>query len=206
MEGAQAALTEAEAAAVAAEAAHNVSRTEMETARATLAESEKRVQRLETEAKTLSKMLSLETRSLWPPVIDHISVEKGYEKALGAALGDDLDAPVDPSSPMHWSEIAHEAGDPSLPDGVAALAQYVKAPAQLGRRLSQIGVVDREAAARIAGSLKTGQRLGLTRRRSLAVGWLRCGRACANGCRPQAGAAQPVYRNRQRARKRAQRS
>ena len=63
---------------------------------------EKRVQRLETEAKTLSKMLSLETRSLWPPVIDHISVEKGYEKALGAALGDDLDAPVDPSSPMHW--------------------------------------------------------------------------------------------------------
>jgi len=159
MEGAQAALTEAEAAAVAAEAAHNVARTEMETARATLAESEKRVQRLETEAKTLSKMLSLETRSLWPPVIDHISVEKGYEKALGAALGDDLDAPVDPSSPMHWSAIAHEAGDPSLPDGVAALAQYVKAPAQLGRRLSQIGVVDREAAARIAGSLKTGQRL-----------------------------------------------
>ena len=60
------------------------------------------MQRLETEAKTLSKMLSLETRSLWPPVIDHISVEKGYEKALGAALGDDLDAPVDPAAPMHW--------------------------------------------------------------------------------------------------------
>jgi len=159
MEGAQAALTEAEAAAVAAEAAHNVARGEMETARATLAESEKRVQRLETEAKTLSKMLSLETRSLWPPVIDHISVEKGYEKALGAALGDDLDAPVDPSSPMHWSEIAHEAGDPALPDGVETLAQFVKAPAQLARRLSQIGVVERDSAVRIAGSLKTGQRL-----------------------------------------------
>src|SRR5215468_9160549 len=159
MEGAQAALTEAEAAAVAAEAAHNVARAEMETARATLAESEKRVQRLETEAKTLSKMLSLETRSLWPPVIDHISVEKGYEKALGAALGDDLDAPVDPSSPMHWSEIAHEAGDPALPDGVETLAQFVKAPAQLARRLSQIGVVERDSAVRIAGSLKTGQRL-----------------------------------------------
>ena len=51
MEGAHAALTEAEAAAVAAEAAHNVARAEMETARATLAESEKRVQRLETEGK-----------------------------------------------------------------------------------------------------------------------------------------------------------
>ena len=205
MEGAQAALTEAEAAAVAAEAAHNVARTEMETARATLAESEKRVQRLETEAKTLSKMLSLETRSLWPPVIDHISVEKGYEKALGAALGDDLDAPVDPSSPMHWSAIAHEAGDPSLPDGVAALAQYVKAPAQLGRRLSQIGVVDREAAARIPA------------RSRLDSGWSHAKATSGGGmaslrprmrqrCRPQAGAAQPVYRNRQRARKRAQRS
>ncbi|MGB8245847.1 MAG: chromosome segregation protein SMC, partial [Pseudolabrys sp.] len=159
MEGTQVALSEAEAAAIAAEAAHNVARAEMETAQATLAESEKRVQRLETEAKTLSKMLSLETRSLWPPVIDHISVEKGYEKALGAALGDDLDAPVDPSSPMHWSGIAHEADDPTLPDGVATLAQYVKAPAQLTRRLSQIGVVERDAAIRLASSLKTGQRL-----------------------------------------------
>ena len=159
MEGTQVALSEAEAAAIAAEAAHNVARAEMETAQATLAESEKRVQRLETEAKTLSKMLSLETRSLWPPVIDHISVEKGYEKALGAALGDDLDAPVDPSSPMHWSGIAHEADDPALPDGVATLAQYVKAPAQLTRRLSQIGVVERDAAIRLASSLETGQRL-----------------------------------------------
>ncbi|HET7190728.1 MAG TPA: chromosome segregation protein SMC [Pseudolabrys sp.] len=159
VEGTQAALTEAEAAAVAAEAAHNVARAELETARAAVAESEKRVQRLETEAKTLSKMLSLETRSLWPPVIDHISVEKGYEKALGAALGDDLDAPVDPSSPMHWSEVAAEAGDPPLPDGVEPLARYVKAPTQLGRRLAQVGIVERDVGTRLAGALRTGQRL-----------------------------------------------
>jgi chromosome segregation protein len=159
LKGAQAALTEAEAAAVAAEAAHNVARSEMDAARATLAESEKRVQRLETEGKTLSKVLSLETRNLWPPVIDHISVEKGYEKALGAALGDDLDAPVDPSSPMHWSAVASDSADPGLPEGVEALAQHVKAPAQLARRLSQIGVVERSAGIRLAGALKTGQRL-----------------------------------------------
>ena len=159
VEGAQAALTEAEAAAIAAEAAHNVARNQLETAREASAEAEKRVQRLETEAKTLSKMLSLETRSLWPPVIDHISVEKGYEKALGAALGDDLDAPVDPSSPMHWTEVTSEAGDPALPDGVESLAHYVKAPAQLARRLSQIGVVERDTGIRLAGALKTGQRL-----------------------------------------------
>src|SRR5207344_739819 len=159
VEGAQAALTEAEAAAVAAEAAHNVARSDLEAAREALSESEKRVQRLETEAKTLSKMLSLETRNLWPPVIDHISVEKGYEKALGAALGDDLDAPVDRSSPMHWTEVGRETDDPALPDGVDALARYVKAPGQLARRLAQIGVVERDAGTRLAAALKTGQRL-----------------------------------------------
>jgi chromosome segregation protein len=159
VEGAQAALTEAEAAAVAAEAAHNVARGDLEAAREALSESEKRVQRLETEAKTLSKMLSLETRSLWPPVIDHVAVEKGYEKALGAALGDDLDAPIDPSSPMHWSEVAGDGGDPALPDGAEPLARYVKAPKQLARRLAQVGVVERDAGIRLAAGLKTGQRL-----------------------------------------------
>jgi chromosome segregation protein len=156
--GAQAALSEAEAAAVAAEAARNAARAEFEAARDAAAESEKRVQRLETEAKTLSKMLSLETRSLWPPVIDNISVEKGYEKALGAALGDDLDAPVDPSSPMHWTTI-EAAGDPGLPDGVEPLSRYVRAPAQLARRLAQIGIVDKASGERLAAALKTGQRL-----------------------------------------------
>ena len=159
VEGAQAALTEAEAAAVAAEAAHNVARSDLEVTREALSESEKRLQRLETEAKTLSKMLSLETRSLWPPVIDHVAVEKGYEKALGAALGDDLDAPIDPSSPMHWSEVAGDGGDPALPEGAEPLARYVKAPTQLARRLAQIGVVERDAGIRLAASLKTGQRL-----------------------------------------------
>ncbi len=159
VEGAQAALTEAEAAAVAAEAAHNNARADLETARTALSESEKRVQRLETEAKTLGQMLALETRNLWPPVIDHVSVDKGYEKALGAALGDDLDAPTDASAPMHWSTMAKDASDPALPKGAEPLSRFAKAPAQLARRLAQIGVVDRETGAKLAAVLKSGQRL-----------------------------------------------
>ncbi len=54
-------------------------------------------------------------------MIDHVSVEKGYETALGAALGDDLDAPVDASSPMHWSNVGAQSGDPTLPEGVEPL-------------------------------------------------------------------------------------
>ena len=158
-ERAQAALSEAEAAAVAAEAAHNAAREQLEAARAALSEAERRTQRLETEAKTLSKVLAVETRNLWPPVIDHISVEKGFEKALGAALGDDLDAPVDPSAPMHWSQVAPQQTDPGLPEGVAVLAAHVQAPAALARRLAQIGVVDKNTGNRLAASLKPGQRL-----------------------------------------------
>ena len=56
---------------------------------------------------------------MWPPVIDKMTVEKGYEIALGAALGDDLDAPVDQSHAMRWMGAAIDPSDPALPDGVA---------------------------------------------------------------------------------------
>src|SRR5438477_427563 len=87
------------------------------------------------------------------------SVAKGYEKALGAALGDDLDAPVDPSAPMRWTNAGMTEGDPALPDGVEALATHVDAPTELARRLAQIGVVAKERGASLVSQLKTGQRL-----------------------------------------------
>ncbi len=159
VEEAQAALAAAEAAAVQAEAAHATARGELEAARKPLAEAERKVQRLETEAKTLSKVLAVETKNLWPPVMDNIAVEKGYEKALGAALGDDLDAPVDPSAPMRWMGSTIAADDPTLPEGAEPLLAKVAAPGELARRLNQIGVVDRETGARLVGQLKVGQRL-----------------------------------------------
>ena len=107
---AQAAVAEAEAAAVRAEAAHSGARQALDVAREPLAEAERRAQRLDTEAKTLAKLLHVDTKSLWPSVIDDITVTKGYEAALGAALGDDLEATVDPSSPMRWAGAAIEPG------------------------------------------------------------------------------------------------
>ncbi len=159
VEVAQAAVAKAEAAALAAETAHAAARQEAEAARAPLAEAERRVQRLETEAKTLSKLLAVDTKNLWPPVMDHVSVEKGYEKALGAALGDDLDAPVDPSAPMRWMGAAADPADPALPKGAEPLSRRVTAPPELARRLAQIGVVARGEGPRLAALLKAGQRL-----------------------------------------------
>src|SRR5690606_9877358 len=103
VDNAQNAVTEAEQAASTAEAAHAAARRTLDGTRPPLADAERAVQRLDTEAKTLMKLLAVESQSLWPPVIDSINVEKGYETALGAALGDDLDAPVDQSHAMRWA-------------------------------------------------------------------------------------------------------
>ncbi|MGB9393136.1 MAG: chromosome segregation protein SMC, partial [Xanthobacteraceae bacterium] len=157
--GAQSALAEAEAAAQRAETAHRQAREDVDAARGPLTAAERTVQRLETEAKTIGKLLAVESKNLWPPVMDAITVAESYEKALGAALGDDLDAPIGSSAPMHWAGAAAEPTDPALPAGAAALSEYVKAPAELARRLAQIGVVDRSEGAKLAKLLKPGQRL-----------------------------------------------
>ena len=159
MEAAAEAVLVAEATTQANEAAHVSARATLEASRAPLADAEKRVQRLETEAKTISKIVNGETKNLWPPIIDGVNVAKGFEKALGAALGDDLDAPVDPSAPLRWASIGPVSGDPSLPGGIESLAAHVTAPPELSRRLAQIGVVTRERGAQLMSQLKTGQRL-----------------------------------------------
>ncbi|HEY0848467.1 MAG TPA: chromosome segregation protein SMC [Bradyrhizobium sp.] len=159
MTTAQQNLTQSEAASQASEAAHVAARAALDAARAPLTEADKRVQRLETEARTISKLVNVATKNLWPPIIDGITVTKGYEKAIGAVLGDDLDAPVDPSAPMRWTNANATMHDPSLPEGVEPLANHVQAPAELSRRLAQIGVVAKERGAEFVAQLKTGQRL-----------------------------------------------
>jgi chromosome segregation protein len=159
MERAQQDLAQSEAAAQSSEAAHATARQRLDAARGPLNEADKRVQRLETEARTIAKLVTGATKNLWPPIIDGVTVAKGFEKALGAALGDDLDAPVDPSAPMRWTNTGVVDGDPTLPDGVQSLAAHVQAPPELARRLAQIGVVAKDHGAGLASQLNTGQRL-----------------------------------------------
>jgi chromosome segregation protein len=159
MEAAQESLAQSEAASQTSEAGHVAARQKLEASRAPLNEADRRVQRLETEARTISKLVNSETKNLWPPIIDGVTVAKGYEKAIGAALGDDLDAPVDPSAPMRWTNAGTTESDPALPEGVEALAVHVEAPPELARRLAQIGVVAKERGAELVSQLKTGQRL-----------------------------------------------
>jgi chromosome segregation protein len=159
VEQTHAAVIEAEAEALRAEAAHSAARQALDLARGPLAEAERRAQRLDTEAKTLAKLFHVDTKNLWPAVIDDLTVAKGYEAALGAALGDDLEAPIDPSAPMRWAGAAIDPDDPALPEGVEPLGSHVKAPNELARRLAQIGVAERKDAERLVTLLKPGQRL-----------------------------------------------
>jgi chromosome segregation protein len=153
------AVAEAEALTLRAEATHSGARQALDVAHQPLAEAERRVHRLETEAKTLAKVLHVDAKNLWPPAIDLVKVEKGFETALGAALGDDLDAPIEANAPIHWAGAEPDGSDPALPNGVDALAAHVTAPKELQRRLAQIGVVSRAEGAALAKRLKPGQRL-----------------------------------------------
>ncbi|CAN2535221.1 Chromosome+partition+protein+Smc [Methylocapsa aurea] len=158
LEMASEAAHEADETALMAEAAAIEAREAESLSRQPLAEAEKRAGRLETEARTLEKLLESGGGDLWAPIVESVSVEKGYETALGAALGDDLDASIEPSAPAHWA-LTSGAGDPTLPPGVRSLSERVQAPPALARRLAQIGVVLRSEGAALRTMLKPGQRL-----------------------------------------------
>jgi chromosome segregation protein len=149
----------AEAAAIEAEAQHAKASEHERQARIPLSDAERRAQRLDAEVRTLEKLLTTARSDLWPPVVEAIEVQKGYEAALGAALGDDLDASTNPSAPAHWSEVGEPSADPALPQGVAPLAGLVAAPPALARRLAQIGVVLRHEGGPLQRLLRPGQRL-----------------------------------------------
>ena len=156
------AVATAETSARAAERDLALSREAEQAGRAPLSEADRRSQRLDTEVRTLAKLLESAASAKWPPVTDAIVVAKGYEAALGAALGDDLDASSNIKAPAHWAQVGTEAeasADRPLPDGARPLGDWVEAPPALARRLAQIGLVERGRGAALRRKLAPGQRL-----------------------------------------------
>jgi chromosome segregation protein len=87
--------------------------------------------------------------------LSQITVQKGYEQALAAALGEDLEAGIRGNAKLRWIGAAETTQ--SLPSGATPLSQLVSGPTELVARLSQIGVTD--SASDLASQLKPGQRL-----------------------------------------------
>ncbi|MEW6091851.1 MAG: chromosome segregation protein SMC [Pseudomonadota bacterium] len=160
LDEAAARVAEAERMALEAEEARRKAQDNEKAAREPMQAAERAAGDLAAEAKTLADLLAVGESDLWPPVIDAITVELGYETALGAALGDDLAVPEDQAAPIHWETLAPFDAAPALPEGATPLSYFVKGPASLARRLSQIGiVVSVEEGKRLQALLRPGQRL-----------------------------------------------
>ena len=142
------------------EAAQMACADSLENARRNLQDSLSSFSRLEAETAALEKILHSEEQENWPMLADQISVDPGYEVALGTALGEDLNASINSEAPMHWRTFDVIEENVSLPSGVRALAEKINGPPALSRRLAQIGIVDSKSQGdMMAGQLKQGQRL-----------------------------------------------
>lgn len=154
VEDSLASVEEADRALAEARSAEQFARAPVEAAKSKLGE-------LETEQRTIARMIaSTATSGDFTPVAEELSVDRGYEVALGAVLGDDLESALDVEAPTFWTLNPARDADAALPAGVNALSQYVRAPAQLSRTLAQVGVVSSmEEGMRLMRELYAGQRL-----------------------------------------------
>ncbi|MGI8704420.1 MAG: chromosome segregation SMC family protein [Sphingomicrobium sp.] len=84
-----------------------------------------------------------------------LGVDPGYEQALAAALGDDADAQIGLEGGRRWQGSEPADDDPRLAPGLERLADHVRAPAELLRRLRQVGVTEKDCGQQLA----IGQRL-----------------------------------------------
>src|SRR5215468_4888812 len=163
-EAARAAVAEAEAERIETERVRAAEREACEASYAaaneTLQEITARLTKLRAEEAGVAAALKSAADSLWPPLLDALAVEPGFEKALGAAFGDELEASADRGAPIHWLPLGPLADAPVLPAAATPLGDHVRAMPELARRLAFIGVVADEATgAELQAGLKAGQQL-----------------------------------------------
>jgi len=164
-------LEQASAALAAATAALSAARDALETseaerARAQVAESaarhaaralEDELGRHLAEARGLARLAAPEGKAAFTAVLELVSPQPGLEAALAAALGDDLNAALDPRASAFWSGGAAPALD--WPAEATPLATLVDAPPQLAARLAYTALVDAADGARLQATLAPGARL-----------------------------------------------
>ena len=156
---AQNAQVQAESDLLAAQRNRDAAQQAADDARAQLSQAQASTNAIGAEVEALQRVVA-RTRSQSDQLIDVVRVQSGYEKALGAALGDDLKVPMaDGGTLSGWRALPAYDGAFSLPDGVQPLGDVVDAPDLLKRRLDQIGLVDASLGAILQAKLRPGQRL-----------------------------------------------
>ena len=151
------ALRAARAALEAAETERQAAGQAEAAAREAARKAEDQLGRLKAEARGLAQLAAPSARGGFARASDSLKPERGYEAAIAAALGDDLDAALDAKAPSYWGgAVAHAA---SWPEGVQPLAPLIQAPEALAARLAMVGLVARADGDRLGKLLPVGARL-----------------------------------------------
>ncbi|MGB3148017.1 MAG: chromosome segregation protein SMC [Paracoccaceae bacterium] len=149
----------AEAALIRADDARGESQSREAEARAARSEAEGEAGALRAEVAALTKLVEREAQT-GKQLLDRVQVSSGYEKALGAALADDLRAPeVSGDRASGWALLPGYGQAQPLPAGARPLTELVTVPDVLKRRIGQIGLVDQADGSRLQAALLPGQRL-----------------------------------------------
>lgn len=156
---AEAALENAKNAAQKSESARATAQESEASLRRELQGAESNFSKIKAEHAALTDLIASD-KEIENPIMDQLTIESGYEAALGAALGDDLLASLDENAAKHWFMLPPLSSLPALPGGVQSLASYVEAPGVLHRSLHAIGVVmDAAQGKALQSELQVGQRL-----------------------------------------------
>jgi len=95
-------------------------------ARENLSETKQALSRLTAEHAALTRVISRGETAKWTPALSQLDVEKGYEHALAAVLGEDLDAAIDDEAPLRWT--GSHTPEQKLPDAKTGHAKWAGHP------------------------------------------------------------------------------
>jgi chromosome segregation protein len=110
-------------------------------ARETARQSQNALDRLSSEISALEAATRQVKTGTWPKVLDTIKPAAGYERALAAALGDELEASLDRGAPMAW--VGGKRATVTWPAGTKVLSDHIdEAPDALASRLASVALVE----------------------------------------------------------------
>ena len=142
-----------------AEAARAVAQENDGEARAALSDAEGEVKALSAEVAGLERLLARDADG-GAKLVDQVTVEAGFEAALGAALGEDLNVgEAEGSESSGWVALDPYQDSENLPGSVRPLSDVAKGPDLLARRLSQTGISEQAEGDAIQKDLMPGQRI-----------------------------------------------
>ena len=124
-----------------------------------LSEERSKLLAIKSEIKTLEEFLS-EQEIFEDAIINQIEISKDFEIVFSVILNDDLNYPPqssDRKSGWHYSE--NEKQSFTFPEGVKVLADLVKHPLELNKRLKNVGIVNSKDGYLLHSKLKNGQSL-----------------------------------------------